>query len=220
MNCPTEVVYLVDDDPRVRQAITELLESFHLKVISFDSAASYLAHVRVDSVACLVLDLQLPQMNGLDLQKQLGQEGGPPIVFISGHADVPSSVRAMKGGAIEFLTKPLDLEALFTAIRSAFDKDREERRRKADLAELKSRWALLSPRERDVLPLVVSGLLNKQSAGILGITEVTLQIHRGQIMRKMAATSFAELVRMAGALGIGGPKQQPRISETSGRAAG
>jgi FixJ family two-component response regulator len=213
-----EIVYLVDDDPRVRQAITELLESFQLTVISFESAASYLAHARVDTAACLVLDLQLPQMNGLDLQKQLGPESGPPIVFISGHGDIPSTVCAMKAGAVEFLTKPVDPEALFTAVRSAFDQDRDRRRQQADLAGLQRRLALLSAREREVLPLVVAGLLNKQSAAILGITEVTLQIHRGQIMRKMAATSFAELVRMSGKLGIVGYTQPHKRPGTADHA--
>jgi len=144
----------------------------------------------------------MPQMGGLDLQRHLSGESGPPIIFMSGKGDIPSTVRAMKGGAIEFLTKPLDEDALLTAIRTAFAQDRKLRQRHADLAKLRERLASLTPREREVLPLVVGGLLNKQAAAVLGISIVTLQVHRGQIMRKMAAKSLAELVRMASKLGI------------------
>ena len=197
-----EVVYLVDDDESVREAIADLLESLQLAVISFESAASFLRHQRLDSAACLVLDLQLPEMSGLVLQEQLGCKSSLPIVFITAHGDIPSSVRAMKAGAIEFLTKPVDREALIAAIHTAFARDRENRAHQANLSELQNRFSLLSPREREVLPLVVAGFLNKQSAAMLGITEGTLQIHRRQIMRKMAAASFADLVRMCEALGI------------------
>jgi FixJ family two-component response regulator len=196
-----EVVYLVDDDESVREAIVDLLESLQLAVISFESAAGFLRHQRLDTAACLVLDLQLPEMSGLVLQEQLGGKS-LPIVFITAHGDIPSSVRAMKAGAIEFLTKPVDREALIAAIRTAFARDRENRKHQANLSELQNRFSLLSPREREALPLVVAGFLNKQSAAMLGITEVTLQIHRRQIMRKMAAASFADLVRMCEALGI------------------
>jgi FixJ family two-component response regulator len=196
-----EVVYLVDDDESVREAIADLLESLQLVVISFESAAGFLRHQRLDTAACLVLDLQLPEMSGLVLQEQLGGKS-LPIVFITAHGDIPSSVRAMKAGAIEFLTKPVDREALIAAIRTAFARDRENRKHQANLSELQNRFSLLSPREREALPLVVAGFLNKQSAAMLGITEVTLQIHRRQIMRKMAAASFADLVRMCEALGI------------------
>jgi FixJ family two-component response regulator len=197
-----EVVYLVDDDEAVREAIADLLEAAEMTVISFDSAEGFLGHERSDTAGCLVLDLQLPEISGLDLQERLSGKSGPPIIFITAHGDVPSSVRAMKAGAIEFLTKPLDREALIAAVRTAFVRDRENRERLTELAELNKRYSLLSPRERQVLPLLVAGLLNKQSAAILGITPVTLQIHRGQIMRKMAAASFADLVRMCAALGI------------------
>jgi FixJ family two-component response regulator len=156
----------------------------------------------LDSAACLVLDLQLPEMSGLVLQEQLGCKSSLPIVFITAHGDIPSSVRAMKAGAIEFLTKPVDREALIAAIHTAFARDRENRAHQANLSELQNRFLRLSPREREVLRLVVAGFLNKQSAAMLGITEGTLQIHRGQIMRKMAAASFADLVRMCEALGI------------------
>ena len=197
-----EVVYLVDDDMRVCEGLVELLSSHGMVVVSFSSAAEYLKHTRVDAAACLILDLNMPQMGGLDLQQQLSGETGPPIIFMSGKGDIPSTVRAMKGGAIEFLTKPLDEDALLTAIRTAFAQDRKLRQRHADLANLRERLASLTPREREVLPLVVGGLLNKQAAAVLGISIVTLQVHRGQIMRKMAAKSLAELVRMASKLGI------------------
>jgi len=203
-----EVVYLVDDDESVREAIADLLESLQLAVISFDSAASFLRHQRSDTAACLVLDLQLPEMSGLALQEQLSCKSSLPIVFITAHGDIPSSVRAMKAGAIEFLTKPVDRDALIAAIRTAFARDRENREHQAYLSELRNHFLLLSPREREALPLVVAGFLNKQSAAMLGITEVTLQIHRRQIMRKMAAASFADLVRMCEALGIPAATQE------------
>ncbi|HWZ50712.1 MAG TPA: response regulator [Granulicella sp.] len=202
MTQSNEVIYLVDDDLRVREGITALLASHGMVVTSFGSAVEYLQHTRADSAACLILDLNMPQMGGLDLQRQLSGEIGPPIIFMSGYGDIPSTVRAMKAGAIEFLTKPLDEEALLTAIRAAFVQDKKLRQRHAELARLRERLASLTPREREVLPLVVGGLLNKQAAAVLGISNVTLQVHRGQIMRKMAAKSLAELVRMASKLGI------------------
>jgi FixJ family two-component response regulator len=197
-----EVVYLVDDDEGVREAIADLLESAQIAVITFESAASFLSHERLDAAGCLVLDLRLPDISGLDLQERLGAESELPIVFITGQGDIPSSVRAMKAGALEFLTKPVDREVLLAAVQTAFARDRQNRERRTELAILRNRYSLLSPRERDVVPLLVAGLLNKQSAAILGITPVTLQIHRGQIMRKMGAASFAELVRMCAAIGI------------------
>jgi FixJ family two-component response regulator len=202
VNQPGEMVYLVDDDVSVREAIADLLDSLQLSVISFESAASFLRHQRLDTAACLVLDLQLPEMSGLVLQEQLACKLSPPIVFITAHGDIPSSVRAMKAGAIEFLTKPVDREALIAAIHTAFARDRENRAHQAHLSKLRNRILLLSPREREVLAPVATGFLNKQSAAMLGITESTLQIHRRQIMHKMAAASFADLVRMCEALGI------------------
>ena len=202
MTANAEVVYLVDDDAAVRRALAEFLGSLGMQVVGFESAAGFLGHRRTDSAACLILDLQLPGIGGLELQGRLAQDLSPPIVFISGRGDIPSTVRAMKAGAIEFLTKPLNPDALVPVVRSAFVRDRLNRELHAELTGLQDRFALLSPREREVLPLVVKGLLNKQSAAVLGITEVTLQIHRSQIMRKMAAGSLAELVRMAGKLGV------------------
>jgi FixJ family two-component response regulator len=197
MNKPGEVIYLVDDDSRVREATSELLASLDFSIITFGSAAEYLAYNRSDMTACLILDLQLPGTNGLDLQRQLAQTNCPPIIFVSGHSDVQSTVRAMKAGALEFLTKPLDPAALVAAIQTAFARDRKLRRRAADQEQLLERFSSLTPRERDVFPLLVEGLLNKQAAAVLDIAEVTLQIHRGHIMRKMAAQSFADLIRMA-----------------------
>jgi FixJ family two-component response regulator len=205
MKLTGEVVYLVDDDPSVREALSELFASFRIEHVTFRSASDYLGFVRADSCACLVLDVQMPEMSGLELQRQLASESSPPIIFISGRGDIPSTVRAMKAGAIEFLTKPLDPQALEAAIRMAFAKDLEQRQKTAEIAGLQQRFALLTPREREVLPLIAGGMLNKQAAAMLGITEVTLQVHRGQIMRKMKADSFADLVRMAGKLGIPEP---------------
>lgn len=199
---PRQVVYLVDDDTAVRETLSDLLESFGMEVVSFGSAGEYLQHARSDEVACLLLDLELPDISGLDLQRQLDRETGPPVIFITGHGDIPSSVRAIKAGAIEFLTKPIDTEALVTTIRAAFAQDRIVREKGADLAALRQRLAQLTPREREVLPLVIHGLRNKQAAAVLGITEITIQAHRGQIMRKMRARTFAELVRMGEKLGI------------------
>jgi FixJ family two-component response regulator len=202
MTLTGEVVYLVDDDARVREALSELLDSLKIEHVTFGSAAEYLSFVRLDGCACLVLDVQLPDISGLDLQRQLANEASPPIIFISGHVDVPSTVRAMKAGAIEFLTKPINPDAFVAAIKAAFTKDLEQRQKVAELVSLRRRFALLTPREREVLPLIAGGMLTKQAAGALGISEVTVQVHRGQIMKKMEAESFADLVRMAGKLGV------------------
>ena len=202
MKATEQVVYLVDDDGRVRDALSELLASMNIEHFTFGSAEEYLAFVRSDVCGCLVLDVHLPELSGLDLQHRLASAPSPPIVFISGRGDVPSTVRAIKAGAIEFLTKPIDPDALLRAIRAAFAEDLEKKKKWAELTSLQDRLALLTPREKEVLPLVVSGMLNKQAANLLGISEVTLQVHRGQIMRKMEAGSFADLVRMAEKLGI------------------
>jgi len=202
MNRVRNIVYLIDDDPRVREGLNNLFDSVEIDILTFGSAAEYLEHLRVDDAACLILDLQLPGIGGLDLQSRLAREDSPPIIFVTGRGDIPSTVKAMKAGAIEFLTKPVNTDALLNAVSTAFARDRLLREQRAAITELKKRWALLSPREREVLPLVVKGLLNKQAAAVLGIKEVTLQIHRSQIMQKMAAGSLAELVRMAGRLGI------------------
>ena len=202
MNSERPVVFVLDDDPSVREALSSLLHSAGLQVSVFESAAEFLQAKRPDSPACLVLDLQLPDISGLELQRELAQADGPPIVFISGYGDIPSSVRAMKAGAIEFLPKPFSDQELLTAVHHAIVQDQGARRSRSELAELQKSYALLSTREREVLPLVVAGLTNKQSAAKLGIAEITLQVHRAQIMRKMGAQSVPELVRMAGKLGI------------------
>lgn len=196
------IVFVVDDDFRMREALHELLTSVNRNVVTFGSAAEYIEFAKPDLPACLILDVNLPDINGLDLQRQIAAEQHPQIVFITGHGDVPSSVRALKEGAVDFLTKPFSDTDLLAAIDAALEQDTESRLKRAQLDALQQRYSALTPREREVLPLVVDGLLNKQAAAELGISEVTLQIHRGKIMHKMGAESLAELVRMAGTLGI------------------
>jgi FixJ family two-component response regulator len=202
MNSDRPIVFVVDDDHRVREALSSLISSAGLRVAVFSSAAEFLESKRPDAPACLVLDLQLPGISGLELQQQLSAGDTPPIVFISGHGDIPSSVRAIKAGAVEFLPKPFDDQELLRAIDAAIDQDRTERQKRTELAELQSRYNLLTRREREVLPFVVAGYANKLTAVDLGIAEITIGVHRGQIMRKMAAKSLADLVRMADRLGI------------------
>lgn len=192
-----DVVYLVDEDPNVRAEISEFLSALEMKVIAFSTASEYLDFDRSDSAACVILDVSLPDIGGLELQRRLAESSNTPVIFISDRFDVTAAVSAMKAGAIEFLTKPVDLPALVVAVRAALVQDRRQRQRKAEFAKLRERLSLLTPREREVLPLVVGGLLNKQAASVLGISEVTLQIHRSQVTRKMQAESFADLVRMA-----------------------
>jgi FixJ family two-component response regulator len=196
------IVLLVDDDPRVREALCSLISSVGLRVAAFGSAAEFLEFEKADAPACLVLDLQLPDVSGLELQLELAGGDAPPIVFISGHGDVPSSVRAMKAGAIEFLSKPFGEQELLQAIDAALALDRTARQKRSELAELRKTYSLLTPREREVLPFVVAGFANKETAAELGTSEITIGVHRGQIMRKMGARSLAELVRMADKLGI------------------
>jgi FixJ family two-component response regulator len=192
-----EVVYFVDGEQKVREEISALLAELGMKVVTFASAAEYLSYKRRDTAACVILNIQLPDLSGLELQRQLGKKANPPVIFISDQCDIASTVCAMKAGAIEFLTKPFDSPALIAAIWTAFAQDRRLRQRRTELANLQERYSRLTPREREVLPLIVGGLLNKQAACMLGISEVTLQIHRSQVMRKMQADSFAELVRIA-----------------------
>jgi FixJ family two-component response regulator len=212
VNPQDHIVFVVDDDRRICEALSDLLSSFDLHAVTFSSAAEYIAYPKPDVPACLILDLELPDINGLDLQRQVMHGNHAPIVFITGHGDIPSSVRAIKGGAVDFLTKPFSEEDLMRAVHVGITQDREARRRRAELAGLQQRLSRLTPREREVLPLVVSGLLNKQAAAELGISEITLQIHRSSIMKKMEAGSLAELVRIAGTLEI--PITQLRHSRT------
>ena len=202
MNPHDPIVFIVDDDRQICEALSALLSTFDLHAVTFGSAAEYIAYPKPDVPACLILDVELPDINGLDLQSQTAEGNHPQIVFITGHGDIPTSVRAMKAGAVDFLTKPFREADLMRAIHAAIAQDRDARRKRAELAELRQRLSSLTPREREVLPLIVSGLLNKQAAAELGISEVTIQIHRGKIMTKMGAGSFAELVRMAGLLEI------------------
>jgi FixJ family two-component response regulator len=197
-----EIVFVVDDDVRVREAIAELLESLGWRAETFATATDYAAYAKPDLPACLILDVELPDINGLDLQREIAESDHPPIVFITGHGDIPSSVRAIKHGALDFLTKPFSDAELTSAIRTAIAQDRKRRSERVELGVLRQRYLDLTPRERDVLPLVVSGLLNKQAAAELGISEVTLQIHRRNVMQKMSASSLADLVRIAEKLQI------------------
>ena len=209
MNSDDPIVFVVDDDYRVREVLSSLIASVGLRVTAFGSAAEFLESEKPDSPACLVLDLELPGTSGLELQQELAAGDGPPIVFITGHGDIPSSVRAMKAGAIEFLTKPFSEQELLQAIAAAIALDREARRKRSEIAELQKHYALLTPREREVLPFVVAGFANKQTAADLGTSEITIGVHRGQIMHKMGALSLAELVRMADKLGIGRATARP-----------
>lgn len=206
MTFDQQMVFVLDDDPAVRDALSGLLRSAGLRAVLFATAAEFLRVKVKETPACLVLDLQLPDISGLELQRSLAETAGPPIVFISGHANIPSSVRAMKAGAIEFLVKPFSDEELLAAIASAIEHDRGERQSRSELAGLREAYGHLSRREREVLPLVVAGMTNRESAVNLGIAEITLQVHRGQIMRKLGARSVPELVRMAGKLGLSEPR--------------
>lgn len=202
MTSDDHIIFIVDDDEPIREALSELLASHGMRAVAFGSAGDYIGAEKPDVPACLILDVELPDINGLDLQGQIAEADHPPIVFITGYGDIPSSVRAIKHGAVDFLTKPFNDDDLMAAVRAAIGKDRERRSERAELGGLRQRYLGLTPREREVLPLVVSGLMNKQAAAELGISEVTLQIHRRNIMRKMAAASLADLVRMAERLEI------------------
>ena len=194
-------VFIVDDDVSVRESLELLVQSENWKPETFATAREFLQHPRTPVPSCLVLDLSLPELNGLELQTQLAAEHiNMPIIFITGYGDVPQSVQAMKAGALEFLTKPLDNDALISAIRTALERSRLALAQETELQELRARYASLTSREQQVMALVVSGLLNKQVGGELGISEITVKAHRGQVMHKMKADSLAALVKLAAKL--------------------
>lgn len=197
------IVFVVDDDVSVRESLELLIQNEGWQAKTFASAQEFLDCPRAGVSSCLVLDLSLPGLNGLELQKRIAaQRTDMPIIFITGHGDVPKTVQAMKGGAVEFLTKPFNDEVLLTAIRQALERSRLALAQEAEMQELRDRYASLTPRERQVMALVVSGLLNKQVGGELGISEITVKAHRGQVMQKMKADSVADLVKMGGRLGL------------------
>ena len=195
-------MFVVDDDISVRESLEGLLRSAGWRVETFVSAADFLAYPRTNVPCCLVLDVSLPDLNGLELQQRLYDRRELPIVFITGHGDIPMSVRAMKAGATEFLTKPFKADALLNAIRAAIERSTAALGREAELHKLRESYAALSRREREVMALVVSGKLNKQVGGALGISEITVKAHRGRVMRKMKAGSLADLVKMASSLRV------------------
>lgn len=201
-------VFVVDDDDLVRSAIQGMLSSVGLRSETFGTPQEFLKSKRVDAPSCLVLDVRLPGISGLDLQRELTQAGiRIPIIFITGHGDIPMSVKAMKSGAVEFLTKPFRNQDLLDAIHQALNRDRLIREHEGEVGELRARYQLLTPREREVMTFVVSGKMNKEIAYELGSSEVTVKIQRRQVMRKMKAESVAELVGMAGRLGFGPAKK-------------
>ena len=202
MTQAASIVFVVDDDDSVREALSTLIRSVGLTVSTFASAQEFLLHERPDAPACLVLDVRLPGTSGLDLQRELTEAGEHiPIIFITGHGDIPMTVRAMKAGAAEFLPKPFREQDLLDAVQQALDQDRVARRERADVATIRLRYETLTSREREVMVLIVRGLLNKQVAAQLGVSEITIKVHRRNAMQKMSASSLAELVRMVERLG-------------------
>jgi len=215
--CPvTPIVFVVDDDISVRESLELLIRTAGWGVETFRSATDFLAYPRTDVPCCLVLDVSLPDLNGLELQQRLDDRRELPIVFITGHGDIPMSVRAMKAGATEFLTKPFQDDALLDAVRGAIERSTAALSRETELKTLRESYAALSRREREVMGLVVSGLLNKQVGGELGISEITVKAHRGRMMRKMKADSLADLVNMAASLRLAPAPRRDRPAVPQG----
>lgn len=205
----TPVVYVIDDDGSVRTALSSLIRSVGLRVEGFASASEFVAANRTDTPSCLILDVRLPGVSGLDFQTELAKANTViPIIFITGHGDIPMSVKAMKAGAVEFLTKPFRDQDLLDAIQVALERSRSNQESERATSDLKARFETLTPREQEVMARVTGGLLNKQVAAEIGVSEITVKVHRGNVTRKMGAKSFAELVRMADALGIRSSKSQ------------
>jgi FixJ family two-component response regulator len=208
MTDPDPMVFIVDDDLSVRRSTERLVQAAGLKVQTFTSAKEFLKNARFEGPACLVLDVRMPGLSGMDLQRELTQAGiRVPIIFITGHGDIPMSVRAMKAGAVEFLTKPFRSHSLLDAVRAAIERDRSAYKERSEIGALRQRYEQLTPREREVMALVAAGLLNKQVAGELATTERTIKFHRAHIMQKMRAESLADLVRMNEKLGISSQRQ-------------
>jgi FixJ family two-component response regulator len=204
---PPPIVFVVDDDASIRDALKSLIRSVGLRVEVFSSPREFIEAKRPDAPSCLVLDVRLPGKSGLDFQRELAEANlNIPIVFITGHGDIPMSVRAMKAGAVEFLTKPFRDQELLDAIQAGVERDRIRREHEAGVAALRQRLETLTPRERELLPWVISGRLNKQIADALGATEATVKVHRSQLMRKLGASSMADLVRMSEKMGIAVPE--------------
>jgi FixJ family two-component response regulator len=202
------MVFVVDDDEGVRRALANLFHSVDLNVQVFGSAAELLQSKLPDVASCLVLDIRLPGLSGLDLQNELARAGiRIPIIFVTGHGDIPMTVRAMKGGAIDFLTKPFRDQDLLDSVATAIGRDRRRREEEKTISNLRTLFETLTQREREVLPMVATGLMNKQIAAELGVAEITVKVHRGRVMKKMGARSLADLVRMAEAVGIAGAKR-------------